>query len=233
MQLKVLGFGASVTLAVATLMSISSPAQAIIFGNGDTLNITGGYSTTLATPFRFTFKNVSNTIPNGGFGNFGVVSGTTTGGFANFITNGVIVNEYKIADLDFTNTAVGNIPDFDFLTLTKTVTGAPGTPAAGGPNDSFKFVMTELLDKTFVNNPGPLATTNLQFNGKFVNAQTNEAVAAGIFTGNFTDSTGAGSFSGTLIVEMVEKVPEPSAVLGLGAVVGLGAFAKRHKITKG
>lgn len=227
MQLKALGLGAAVPIAAATLMSVSAPAQAITFGGGDILNITGAYTTSLATPFKFTFSDVpGDNTPNAG--NFGVVNDTTTGGFAAFITNGAVVPEYDIANLDFSSIALNTLVNIPFLALKGPVTGAPGTPAAS-TNDSFTFVITELLEKNFMNSPGPLAQTNLLFKGKFVNAQTQEAVADGVFTGNFADKNGKGSFSGTFVV--AESVPEPGAIGGLLVIgsFGVGLMLKRQR----
>lgn len=229
MQLKVLGFGAAVPLAAATLMSMSAPAQAITFSAGDTLNITGALSTppNLANPFKFTFNDVpGDNTP--GFGNFGVVAGTTTGGFADFVTNGTVVPEYDIANLDFSLISLNTLVNIPFLALNAPVTGAPGTPGAS-TNDSFTFVITELLERSFVNSPGALAKTDLTFKGKFVNAQTQEALADGVFTGNYTDRGGLGSFSGTFVV--AESVPEPGTIGGLLAIgsFGMGLMLKRQR----
>lgn len=228
MKLKVLGFGAAVPLAAATLMSMSAPAQAITFGAGDVLNITGGFTTSLANPLKFTFTDApGDNTPNAG--NFGVVNGTTSGGFGAFITNGAIVPQYDIANLDFSSIALNTLVNIPFLALKGPVTGAPGTPGAS-TNDSFTFVITELLQKDFVNPSSPLAETNLLFKGKFINAQTQEALADGVFTGNFAKKSGKGSFSGTFVV--AESVPEPGAIGGLLVIgsFGIGLMLKRQRL---
>ncbi|EDX74355.1 hypothetical protein MC7420_3879, partial [Coleofasciculus chthonoplastes PCC 7420] len=136
MQAKILGLGAAVPLAAVSMMAISAPAEAIVFKSGDILNITGSYTRDLANDFKFTFNDVPGDT-DAGFGNFGVT--LSSGDFGDFETNGTIVQEYDILNVDFANPNTyrfdlnGNKP---FLKLQKTVAGLPvGTPAGMGPND--------------------------------------------------------------------------------------------------
>ncbi|MFP5271751.1 PEP-CTERM sorting domain-containing protein [Coleofasciculus sp.] len=215
MQTKILGLGAAVPLAAVSLMAISAPAEAIVFKSGDILNITGSYTRDIANDFKFTFNDAPGDM-DAGFGNFGVT--LSTGDFENFDTNGLIVPQYDILNVDFSNPNTyrfdlnGGLP---FLRLS-------ANPVPG----SFSFIITSDAQIDAFNPPGPLEGVSASFAGKFVSSE-GEALGDGILTGNFRPNGSLGSFSGTFIV--AESVPEPSTVMALGAVLGFASLAGRRK----
>ncbi len=210
MNAKLFGLSA-VPLAALAALSMATPAAAITFNGGDILNITGAYRAPAPTNlYRFRTVGGSNAAV-GSYGNFGVQN-ASTGGFSAFANSGTVRAGYDILSLDFNNltTYLG----LDFLRLNN-----------GG--DAFSFVITGAAtanDGNFSTSTSGLA--GYSFKGLFKSA-TGQELGEGILSGQFVGG-GNGSYSASLVV--VKSVPEPSALLGLGLMVGAVYVIRRGQL---
>ncbi len=222
MNAKFFGALLAAPLAAVSAMIMAAPASAAVFFNGDSLNFSGGYKSTLSAG-KFEFRNVGGTVAGiGSYGNFGILGADSTGDFSLFDSNNAIVAGNKILSVDFNDstTYLGK----DFLK----VTNVDGT-------DSFTFVITGLASTAL--EPGPTLATGTNYFGatsligNFVSSGGN-ILGSGVLTNNFVKkpngSLTSGSYSSTLTVTKV-TVPEPSALLGLGLMVGTVFIIRRRQ----
>lgn len=209
MNAKFFGISALPMAAMAAL-TMASPAAAITFNNGDNLNITGAYKAPAPTNL-YRFHTVGGSAAAvGSYGNFGVQN-DSTGAFSAFANNGTVTAAYDILSLDFNN--ISTYLGLDFLTLDN---GA----------DAFSFVITEPATEEFAFSSGSSGAAVFSLKGLFKSA-SGEEVGEGILTGQFVRGSN-GSYSATLAV--VKSVPEPSALLGIGLMVGAVYMIRRRQL---
>lgn len=208
MKAKFFGALLAAPLAAASAMIMAAPASAaVFFNNGDLLNFTGGFKAPAATGvYKFIEANGS-AADVGSYGNFGILAApSSSGAFAPFSSGGSVVAGNKILSVDFTNPAT--YLNKDFLLVTKA-------------SESFKFVITDPITQLFAGGNAYAAT----FKGLFKSAD-DEVLGEGILTSNFRPKKN-GSYSVTL--EVTKTVPEPSALLGLGLMVGTIFIIRRSQ----
>jgi hypothetical protein len=216
MNAKFFGFSAvlsallgALPMATVAALSMATPAAAIAFNGGDILNITGDYKAPAPTNiYRFRTVGGSNAAL-GSYGNFGVQN-ASTGGFSAFANNGTVQANYDILSLNFND--VASYLGFDFLRLNN-----------GG--DAFSFVITEPVTSNGSFSTGSSGGSIYSFKGLFKNADGQE-LGEGILTGQFVGGSN-GSYSASLVVK---SVPEPSALLGTGLMVGAIYVVRRGKL---
>ena len=211
MNVKFLSKAVAPLAAVAALSMAAPASAAVFFSNGDTLNITGAYKAPAPTGSYEFFKANGSAAPIGSTGNFGVQN-DSTGAFAAFTSNGDVKAAYEILSLDFNdvNTYVGKT----FLSLSK-----------GG--DAFTFKITEPAINQGSFNAGTLGGALFSFKGVFKSLD-DEDLGEGVFSSQFIGQ--GGSYSATLVVTEVESVPEPSALLGIGLMVGAVYVIRRRQV---
>lgn len=212
MNAKFFGALLAAPLAVASAMIMAAPASAaVFFNNNDTLNFTGGFKAP-APNGKYEFQKVDNTyaaINGSSYGNFGIAS-NSTGAFLPFGTNSVLASN-EILSVDFTNSAT--YLNKEFLKVTN------GT-------DSFTFVITGLTSPP-VQVPIPGATLGfVGLSGNFVSS-TGSVLGTGALTSNFGSTSS--TYSAFLEVTKVATVPEPSALVGLGLMVGTVLVIRRRQ----
>jgi hypothetical protein len=213
MNARFLGLSAvlsALPMAAVAALSMATPAAAITFNGGDILNITGDYKAPAPTNiYRFRTVGGSNAAL-GSYGNFGVQN-ASTGGFSAFANNGTVRANYDILSLNFND--VASYLGLDFLKLNN-----------GG--DAFSFVITEPVTNNGSFSTGSSGGSIYSFKGLFKNADGQE-LGEGILTGQFVGGSN-GSYSASLAV--VKSVPEPSALLGIGLMVGAIYVVRRGKL---
>jgi hypothetical protein len=208
MNAKFFGISALPMAAMAAL-SMASPAAAITFNHGDVLNITGAYKAPAPTNL-YNFHTVGGSAAAlGSYGNFGVQN-DSTGAFGAFANGGTVTAAYDILSLDFDN--IATYLGLDFLKLENGL-------------DAFSFVITEAVTEEFSFTTGPSGAAVFSFKGLFKSADGQE-VGEGILTGQFVGGKN-GSYSASLVVK---SVPEPSALLGIGLMVGAVYVIRRRQL---
>ena len=195
-------------LAALAALSVVRPAAAITFNGGDILNITGAYEAPAPTGI-YDFHTAGGSAAGlGNYGNFGVQN-DSTGAFSAFANGGTVTTDYEILSLDFGNVAsyVGQ----PFLSLTSS-------------GDAFTFEITEPAINQASFNFGSMGGAIFSFEGVFKSADDRE-LGQGVLSGQFIG--GDGSYSASLTV--VESVPEPSVLLGLGLMAGAVFVVRRRQ----
>ncbi len=208
MNAKFFGALLAAPLAAVSAMIMAAPASAaVFFNNGDLLNITGGFKAP-AAPGVYKFLKTNGSAANlGSYGNFGILAPpSSSGAFAPFSSNGKVVSSNQILSIDFANSAT--YLNKDFLLVTKA-------------SESFRFVITAPITQLFAGGNAYAAT----FKGLFKSTD-DEVLGEGILTSNFLPKKN-GSYSATL--EVTKTVPEPSALLGLGLMVGTIFIIRRSQ----
>ncbi len=196
-------------LATLAALSMAAPASAaVFFGNGDSLNITGAYKAPAPTGVYEFLKLGNGPAPIGSMGNFGVQN-DSTGAFTAFTSNGNVKADYKILSLDFTKPET--YIDKAFLSLSN---GA----------DAFTFHITEPATNEGSFTIGKSGGALFSLKGMFKSPDDRE-LGQGVFSSQFISKNG--SYSATL---EVTSVPEPSALLGIGLMVGAVYVIRRRQV---
>lgn len=207
---KLLTLAAAPLAGLAALAMAAPASAAVFFNNNDAINITASFQA--PTPQGvLQFAKADGTFSTiGDYGNLGVFgSPTTTGAFAPFSTNGAVTAGYEILSVNFND--VATYVGLDFLQINNGV-------------DTFKFVITDPIA-----NYSPLLPNNFTAVGVtgIFKSLDDQVLGSGSLTGQFNKGAN-GSFSGTLTV--TETVPEPSALLGIGLMVGAVYTLRRRQL---
>lgn len=201
-------------LAAVAALSMAAPASAaVFFGNDDTLNITGAYKTSITNPAKYEFGISGGGFASvGSYGNTGV-SSSSDGAFEPFITDAVDPL-YKILSVNFSDatTYLNKV----FLRIDN------GT-------DAFDFIITEAI---FGESKNKGKTTDVDYTLKGIfKSLDDQTLGEGSLTSNYSNTKGIGSYSATLVVtKAAEPVPEPSALLGIGLMVGAVYVIRRRQV---
>ncbi|PZO60304.1 MAG: hypothetical protein DCF15_02475 [Phormidesmis priestleyi] len=215
MNAKFFGALLAAPLAAVSAMIMAAPASAaVFFNNGDLLNIGGGVKAPTSVG-EHKFAKVGKPVTFAGigsYGNFGIYDNDlTTGGFESFISNGTVLPGYEILSVDFTK-PTDYLNNKEFLRVSNGV-------------DSFKFIITEFISPLSASSFG--YTTNV-FKGVFKSLDDEVlGEGKGILSSQFLPNKN-GSYSASFEVTKV-SVPEPSALLGLGLMVGTVFIIRRRQ----
>ncbi len=201
-------------LAAVAALSMAAPASAaVFFGNGDSLNIGSGYQTSTATPSQYKFSLFGGGFANvGSYGNTNVTS-TSDGAFEPFITDAV-KPLYGILSIDFSDAST--YLNKAFLSINTGV-------------DAFTFTITGPAVEHPVADTDKLTNVAYSFGGIFKSLD-DQTLGEGTLTSNFSNKNGKGSYSAILVVTKAESVPEPSALLGIGLMVGAVYVIRRRQV---
>lgn len=223
MNAKLFGALLAAPLAAVSAMIMAAPASAaVFFNNGDSINLTGSFKAP-APLAQYEFGKVGGTFASiGSYGNFGIQAPpNSTGAFAPFgaLSNGAVLASNEILSVDFADSTT--YLNKEFLRVSNGV-------------DSFKFIVTGLANpsQTTTSIPLPIPFPSISvtsgvalLSGNFVSS-TGSVLGTGLLTSNFTTGSN-GSYSATLVV--TKTVPEPSALLGLGLMVGTVFIIRRSQ----
>ncbi|MGB3294120.1 MAG: PEP-CTERM sorting domain-containing protein [Phormidesmis sp.] len=211
MNIKFLSKAAAPLVTLAALSMATPASAAVFFGNGDMLNITGAYKAPATTGVYEFLKVGGSPAPIGSMGNFGIQN-DSTGAFLAFTSNGDVKSAYDILSVDFNNVAtyVGQT----FLSLSNGV-------------DAFTFQITEPAINQGSFNAGSFGGALFSFKGVFKSLD-DQKLGEGVLSSQFIGK--GGSYSATLVVTEAESVPEPSALLGIGLMVGAVYVIRRRQV---
>jgi hypothetical protein len=212
-----------VTIIALGVLGQTQAAEAVVFGIGDTLNITNGVDVqkTDSGQELLLFNDLSTppiAQPVGSYGSFGVQD-DSTGGFEAFRNAGTVIGDYQILSVDFEDPT-------SYLNRSFLQAVMPGL-------DEFIFEITtevtgDIVEQSVLGTVVGFASTH-SFGGLFKDGAGN-VLAKGV--GIVTAQGGVAqpefdSYSASFFVTETESVPEPATVLALFSMVGALGLRRR------
>jgi hypothetical protein len=229
MKKAILGSLAVLPLAAAGVFANAGTANALVFSNGDLLQINADFENTASNPLDLEFvdDSLGSVLPPS-LGTFGI-GVTSTGFFSSFTNNGATTNpNYQILSADFTPGASSSYLNQTFLKAQKGL-DLDGDGIVDVVDKDFTFTITEEIKAGDIfqmgTQNGVFTLSNVK--GTFTSGQGGTVGGVGFLSGTFIANEG--TFSGTLTVE---SVPEPATILGLGVVAGSLALSRAGKKNK-
>lgn len=257
MKLNLLNLGIITPIIASGVFFENLSAQAaIILGSGDRLDVAGQFQVTNSgTLFNFLIpagavdgSNVIVTGATGGFSPFALPGNANGQGGGYQVIPTLSINPLG-PDLSPTGSALPANP-LNLLTVAaNNPSCVPGPCQALAPLATpFDFITLEAASNPSVNNPDvKIQLTEINFLSAFPlgpgNTQTalsglfdyvddeGTKMGTGSFNATFVNNSNTTSWSGTFSLDEVPRqVPEPSSIVALATVVGVGAFSLKKRI---